>query len=135
ITGSAWVLGLAGFSGQFPAFFLAPVAGVWIDRWNRLQLLKITQFLSVLQSFALAAVVFSNHVTVWNVILLTMFQGIVNAFDMPARQTFVIEMVTDRADLPNAIALNSSMVNGSRLIGPTIAGLVIGVAGEGYCFL
>src|SRR5205085_2950382 len=135
VTNSAWLLGFVGFSGQLPAFFLAPFAGVWIDRWNRLSILKITQVLAMLQSFALAAVVFTNHVTVWNIALLTMFQGFVNAFDMPARQSFVVEMIRDRADLANAIALNSTMVNGSRLIGPTIAGFVIAFGGEGYCFL
>src|SRR2546426_9963581 len=135
VTNSAWLLGLVGFSGQLPAFFLAPFAGVWIDRWNRLRILKITQLLSMIQSFALVAVVFTNHTTVWNIALLTMFQGIVNAFDMPARQSFIVEMIQDRADLANAIALNSSMVNGSRLIGPSIAGFVIAFAGEGYCFL
>jgi MFS family permease len=135
VTNSAWLLGLVGFSGQLPAFFLAPFAGVWIDRWNRLSILKITQLLSMLQSFALVAVVFTNHTTVWNIALLTMFQGIVNAFDMPARQSFVVEMIQDRADLANAIALNSTMVNGSRLVGPTIAGFVIAFGGEGYCFL
>src|SRR6266550_3182288 len=135
VTNSAWLLGFVGFSGQLPAFFLAPFAGVWIDRWNRLSILKITQVLAMLQSFALAAVVFTNHVTVWNIALLTMFQGFVNAFDMPARQSFVVEMIRDRADLANAIALNSMMVNGSRLIGPSIAGFVIAFAGEAYCFL
>ena len=89
----------------------------------------------MLQSFALAALTFSGRVNIWHVAALMMFQGIVNAFDMPARQTFVIEMVQDRADLPNAIALNSSMLNGSRLIGPSIAGAIIAFAGEGYCFL
>src|SRR5216684_488114 len=112
VTNSAWLLGFIGFSGQLPAFFLAPFAGVWIDRWNRLSILKITQLLSMIESFALVAVVFTNHTTVWNIALLTMFQG-----------------------LANAIALNSSMVNGSRLIGPSIAGFVIAFAGEGYCFL
>jgi len=135
MTNSAWLLGLVGFSGQLPAFFLAPFAGVWIDRWDRLSILKITQLLSMIQSFALAAGVFTNHMTVWNIALLTMFQGIVNAFDMPARQSFVVEMIQDRADLANAIALNSSMVNGARLIGPSIAGFVIALAGESYCFL
>jgi MFS family permease len=135
VTNSAWLLGFVGFSGQLPAFFLAPFAGVWIDRWNRLSILKITQVLAMLQSFALAAVVFTNHVTVWNIALLTMFQGFVNAFDMPARQSFVVEMIRDRADLANAIALNSMMVNGSRLIGPSIAGFVIAFAGEASCFL
>jgi MFS family permease len=135
VTNSAWLLGLVGFSGQLPAFFLAPFAGVWIDRWSRLSILKITQLLSMIQSFALGAVVLTNHMTVWNIALLTMFQGIVNAFDMPARQSFVVEMIQDRADLANAIALNSSMVNGARLIGPSIAGFVIAFAGEAYCFL
>jgi MFS family permease len=135
LTNSAWLLGLVGFSGQIPAFFLAPFAGVWVDHWDRLRILKVTQTLSMLESFGLAAIVFSGHVSVWNVVLLTMFQGVVNAVDMPARQTFLLDMVGDRADLSNAIALNSSMVNGARLIGPSIAGVVIGVAGEGACFL
>ena len=135
VTKSAWLLGFVGFSGQLPAFFLAPFAGVWIDRWNRLNILKITQLLSMLESFALAAVVLTNHTTVWNIALLTMFQGVVNAFDMPARQAFVVEMIRDRADLANAIALNSTMVNGSRLIGPSIAGFVIAFGSEAYCFL
>src|SRR4051812_45541813 len=135
LTNSAWLLGLVSFSGQLPAFFLLPFAGVWVDRWNRHRILKITQFLSMLESFALAAVVFSGHANVWNIIALTAFQGMVNAVDMPARQAFMIEMVNDRADLGNAIALNSSMVNGARLIGPSIAGLVIALVGEAYCFL
>jgi MFS family permease len=135
LTNSPWLLGFVGFSGQIPAFFLAPFAGVWVDRWDRLRILKITQTLSMLESFGLAAIVFSGHVSVWNVVLLTMFQGVVNAVDMPARQTFLVDMVGDRADLSNAIALNSSMVNSARLIGPSIAGIVIGIAGEGVCFL
>ena len=135
LTNSAWLLGFVGFSGQLPAFFIAPFAGVWVDRWNRHRILKITQTLSMMESFALAAVVFTGHANVWNIVLLTAFQGVVNAVDMPARQAFLVEMVTDRADLANAIALNSSMVNGARLIGPSIAGIVIGFAGEAYCFL
>jgi MFS family permease len=135
LTNSAWLLGFVGFSGQIPAFFMAPFAGVWVDRWNRHRILKITQTLSMIESFALAAVVFTGHVSVWNIVGLTMFQGVVNAVDMPARQAFLVEMVNDRADLANAIALNSSMVNGARLIGPSIAGIVIGIAGEAYCFL
>jgi MFS family permease len=135
LTGSAWLLGFVGFSGQLPAFFLAPFAGVWVDRWNRHRILKITQTLSMLESFALAGVVLTGHTNVWNIVFLTAFQGVVNAVDMPARQAFLVEMVTDRADLANAIALNSSMVNGARLIGPSIAGIVIGFAGEAYCFL
>jgi MFS family permease len=135
LTNSAWLLGFVGFSGQIPAFFMAPFAGVWVDRWNRHRILKITQTLSMIESFALAAVVFTGHTSVWNIVGLTMFQGVVNAVDMPARQAFLVEMVEDRADLANAIALNSSMVNGARLIGPSIAGIIIGIAGEAYCFL
>jgi MFS family permease len=135
MTNSAWLLGFVGFAGQIPAFFIVPFAGVWVDRWDRLRILKITQTLSMLESFALAVLVFSGHANVWGITLLTMFQGIVNAVDMPARQTFLVDMVSDRADLPNAIALNSSMVNSARLIGPTIAGIVIAIAGEGACFL
>jgi MFS family permease len=135
VTSSPWLLGLLGFSGQLPALFMVPFAGVWIDRWNRHRILKITQTLSMLQSFALATVVFTGHAHVWNIILLTMFQGIVNAVDMPTRQAFLVEMVEDRGDLPNAIALNSSMVNGARLIGPSLAGVIIAAAGERWCFL
>jgi MFS family permease len=135
LTNSALLLGIVGFSGQIPAFLLTPFAGVWVDRLNRHSVLKWTQLLAMLQSFALAALTLSGRVQIWHIVALMMFQGIVNAFDMPARQTFVIEMVEDRADLPNAIALNSSMMNGSRLIGPSIAGAIIAFAGEGYCFL
>jgi MFS family permease len=135
ITHSALLLGVVSFSGQLPAFFLSPFAGVWVDRWNRHRVLKITQILSMLESFALAALALSGRITIWQVVLLTMFQGAVNAFDMPARQAFVIEMIEDRADLANAIALNSLMVNGARLVGPSIAGMVIAAANEGFCFL
>jgi MFS family permease len=135
MTNSAWLLGFVGFAGQIPAFFIVPFAGVWVDRWDRLRILKITQTLSMLESFALAVLVFSGHANVLGITLLTMFQGIVNAVDMPARQTFLVDMVTERTDVPNAIALNSSMVNSARLIGPTIAGIVIAIAGEGACFL
>src|SRR5678815_1020650 len=135
MTSSAWLLGLVGFAGQIPAFFIVPFAGVWVDRWDRLRILKITQTLSMLESFALAGLVFSGHASVLGITLLTMFQGIVNAVDMPARQTFIVDMVANREDLPNAIALNSSMVNSARLIGPSIAGIVIALAGEGACFL
>ena len=135
VTGSAWLLGLVGFSGQVPALLLTPFAGVWVDRWNLHRTLKITQALSMAESFALAALALSGRINTWEIIALTAFQGAVNAFDMPARQAFLIEMITDRADLSNAIALNSSMVNGARLIGPSIAGMIIAVAGEGYCFL
>ncbi len=135
VTNSAWLLGLVGFSGQMPALLLTPFAGVWVDRLNRHRVLKITQLLSMLESFALAALALSGHIRIWHIVVLTMFQGAVNAFDMPARQAFLVQMIEDRADLANAIALNSSMVNGARLIGPSVAGVIIAVAGEGYCFL
>src|SRR5438874_4681822 len=135
VTKSAFLLGFVGFSGQLPALILTPFAGVWVDRWNRHRVLKVTQLLSMLESFALAALALGGWINIWQIIALTMFQGAVNAFDMPARQAFLVEMIEDRADLSNAIALNSSMVNGARLIGPSIAGAIIAVASEGYCFL
>jgi MFS family permease len=135
LTNSPWLLGIVGFSGQIPALFLMAVAGVWVDRWDRHRVLKVTQVLAMLQSFALAALALSGRIQVWQIIGLAMFQGVINSFDMPARQSFVIEMIEDRADLSNAIALNSTMVNGARLIGPSIAGAVIALAGEGFCFL
>jgi len=135
LTGSAWLLGVVGFASRIPTFFLAPFAGVWVDRWNRHRTLVVTQILSMLQSFALAGLALAGIITVREVIWLGLAQGIINAFDMPTRQAFVIQMVEDRADLGNAIALNSSMVNMARLIGPSIAGVIIAAVGEGYCFL
>jgi MFS family permease len=135
LTDSALLLGLVGFAGQIPTFLLAAFAGVWVDRWNRHRVLVITQVLAMIQSFALAALTLAHRITVWDVICLGAFQGLINAFDMPARQAFVVEMVEDRADLGNAIALNSSMVNMARLVGPSLAGIIIAAVGEGYCFL
>ncbi len=135
LTNSALMLGIVGFAGQLPALFLGPFAGVWVDRLNLHRLLKLTQTLSMLESFALAALALSGQIQIWHVIALTMFQGAINAFDFPGRQAFLVQMIEDRADLANAIALNSSMVNSSRLIGPSVAGVIIAVAGEGYCFL
>jgi MFS family permease len=135
LTGSAWLLGIVGFAARIPTFVLGPFAGVWVDRWNRQGTLVVTQILSMVQSFALAWLALSGMITIREVIWLGLAQGIINAFDMPARQAFVIQMVEDRADLGNAIALNSSMVNAARLLGPSIAGVVIAALGEGYCFL
>jgi MFS family permease len=135
LSGSASVLGLVGFTGQIPTFVLAPLAGVWVDRWGRYRVLCVTQVLSMLQSFALAGLALTGRIDVAWILVLSAFQGVVNAFDTPARQAFVVEMVEDRADLPNAIALNSSMVNGARLIGPSVAGVIIAASGEGWCFL
>ena len=134
LTGSVLLLGLVGFAGQIPTLILAPFAGVLVDRWNRHRILVVTQILSMLQSFALAGLAFAGIITVTDVLLLQAAQGIINAFDTPARQSFVVEMVEDRADLPNAIALNSSMVNLSRVIGPSIGGVIIAAAGEAWCF-
>src|SRR5215469_12799209 len=135
LTKSAFLLGLVGFSGQIPFLILGPVAGVWVDRWNRHRVLVVTQVPSMLQSFALAVLALSGRITFWEILALSLFQGAINAFDMPGRQAFLIEMVEAREDLANAVALNSSMVNASRLIGPSLAGIIIAVAGEGYCFL
>jgi MFS family permease len=135
LTDSALLLGITGFAGQIPAFFLAPIAGVWLDRWDKHRALVVTQVLAMLQSFALAALALSGRINIWWILFLVLAQGIINAFDMPARQSFVIEMIERRGDLSNAIALNSSMVNGTRLIGPAIAGIVIAAVGEGWCFL
>lgn len=135
LTGSAFLLGMVGFAGQIPTFLLTPIAGVLVDRWNRHRILVITQVLSMVQSFALAVLTMSGIITVWHIIALSILQGLVNAFDMPGRQSFVIEMVENKEDLGNAIALNSSMVNGARLLGPSIAGILIAAAGEGICFL
>src|SRR5579884_1596333 len=135
LTHSALLLGLVSFAGQIPTFLLAPFAGVWVDRWNRHRALVVTQILSMVQSFALAALALTGVIRVWEVIVLMLFQGVVNAFDMPTRQAFVVQMIDRPEDLGNAIALNSSMVNGARLIGPAVAGLIIAAVGEGYCFL
>jgi predicted MFS family arabinose efflux permease len=134
LTGSVLLLGVVGFCSQIPTLILAPFAGVMVDRLNRHKILVITQILSMLQSFALAALSFADIITVRDVLLLQAAQGIINAFDTPARQAFVVEMVDDRDDLPNAIALNSSMVNLSRVIGPSIGGLIIAAVGEAWCF-
>jgi|KBSSwiStaDraftv2_1062776.scaffolds.fasta_scaffold41633_4 MFS family permease len=134
LTGSAFLLGAVGFAGQIPSFVLAPFAGVFVDRWNRHRLLVVTQVLAMLQSAGLAVLTLTGTIQIWHVIALAIFQGLINAFDMPARQSFVVQMVEDRADLPNAIALNSTLVNGARLIGPSVAGVVIALVGEGWCF-
>jgi MFS family permease len=135
LTGSALLLGVVGFAGQIPSFLLAPFAGVLVDRWNRHRLLIATQVLALLQSLALAILALTGVVQIWHVILLSVLQGLINAFDMPARQAFVVEMVEKREDLANAIALNSSMVNAARLLGPSIGGVIIAAVGEGWCFM
>ncbi len=135
LTHSALMLGVVGFSGQILTFLLAPFAGVWVDRMDRRRLLVVTQAASGVQSLLLAVLTLSRVITIDEVLLLAAVQGFVDAFDMPARQSFVVKMVDRREDLPNAIALNSSLVQLARLIGPVVAGWIIAVSNEGYCFL
>ncbi len=140
LTGSALLLGVVGFAGQIPTFILAPFAGVLVDRVNRRNLLVWTQVLAGVQSLVMAGLTLARVITIHEIIALSALQGLINAFDMPGRQSFLVQMITgesgatDRQDLGNAIALNSSMVNLARLIGPALAGIVIASVGEGYCF-
>ena len=134
LTHSALLLGVVSFSSQIVAFALGPVAGVWVERLDRRKLLVWTQAGGAIQSLALAALTLTHLITLWEIIALSALQGLINAFDMPARQSFLVQMVDDRSDLGNAIAINSSMNNGARLLGPAIAGLVIAAVGEGWCF-
>lgn len=134
MTGSAMFLGIVGFTSQIPSFLLAPVAGVLADRWEKRRLLFATQFLALAQAAMLSIVVLTGIVQIWQIILLSLFLGVVSAFDIPVRQSFVVQMVDSHNDLSNAIAINSFMVNGARLIGPTIAGLLVASVGEGVCF-
>lgn len=135
LTGSALLLGTVSFAGQIPTFLFAPFAGVWVDRLDRRQVLVWTQILSMIQSLSLAALTLSGHITIPLLVTLSIAQGVINAFDMPGRQAFTVQMVEDRNDLSNAIAINSSMVNVARLVGPSLAGMLIAVSSEGWCFL
>jgi MFS family permease len=135
LTGSPILLGVVGFAGQFPTFLFAPFTGVLVDRWPLRRTLVITQCCAMLQSFALAFFALRGTITVYHLIVLAVVQGLINAVDLPARQAFVVELVDDRSDLPNAIALNSSMVNAARLLGPSAAGVLIALVGEGLCYL
>ena len=135
LTGSAFLLGVVGFAGQIPTFLLAPFTGVLTDRWNRYHILIVTQILAMIQALVLASLFFIEAIDVWHIILLSIFMGFINAFDMPARQSFVVEMVENREDLGNAIALNSLMVNGARMLGPAVAGILIAATNEGICIL
>ncbi len=141
LTGSELLLGVVGFSSQILTFAAAPFAGVLADRVNKRALLVVTQSVAALQALILAILTLVKHadgtpvIQVWHIIALSALLGLVMGFDMPTRQSFVVEMLEDRADLPNAIALNSFMFNGARLIGPSVAGIVIKLVGEGTCFL
>ncbi len=135
LTNSAFLLGIVGFLGQIPTFLLAPFAGVIADKYNRHRVLIVTQTLAMLQALILSALVLANCITVGHIMTLSIFLGLVNSFDIPVRQAFTVEMIEEREDLGNAIALNSSMVNAARLLGPSLAGILIAGLGEGICFL
>src|SRR5450755_278585 len=134
LTHSKFMLGVTLFATMFPSFLLSFLGGVVSDRYNRYKILLLTQVVSMIQAILLTLLIFFRHYSVWEIISLSVFLGIVNAFDVPARQSLVYEMVDDKKDLPNALALNSSMVNLSRLIGPAIAGLIIERFGDDVCF-
>ncbi|MHB1921680.1 MAG: MFS transporter [Chitinophagaceae bacterium] len=135
VTHSAYMLGLAAFASQFPTFILSPYAGVITDRYNRHRILLITQTASMIQASILAYSVLSGHFTITEILLLSALLGTINSFDIPSRQSLMIDLVEDRAQLSNAIALNSTMVNFAKLIGPAIAGVLLATVGEGICFL
>jgi MFS family permease len=135
MTGSAFLLGVVSFAGQIPTFLLAPFAGVFTDRFNRYRVLLITQIVSLIQALILAILALTGSIQMWHIVTLSIILGCINAFDVPSRHSFVIEMVEKKEDLGNAIALNSMMFNGARLIGPSIAGVILATAGEGICFL
>jgi len=135
LTGSALLLGTVSFAGQIPTFLCAPFAGVWVDRLDRRKVLVWTQTLSMVQSLGLAVLTLSHWITVPWILAFSVMQGLINAFDMPGRQAFMVQMVEDKRDLGNAIAINSSMVNVARLIGPSLAGMLIAATSEGWCFL
>src|SRR6201996_8394437 len=135
LTHSTFMLGLTLFASQFPSFLFSLMGGVVSDRYNRYRVLLVTQVASMIQAILLAVLIFANHYQVWEILSLSVLLGIINAFDVPARQSLVYEMVDDKNDLSNALALNSSMVNLSRLIGPALAGIVLETFGDGTCFL
>jgi len=133
LTGSSLLLGIVAFAGQFPVFLFAPLGGMAADRFNRRSIVIATQTSSMILAAFLAGLTLSHRITVWEIMLIDTLQGIVNAFDIPARQAFLVEMV-GREDLMNAIALNSSMFNGARIVGPSVAGILVATIGEGWCF-
>ena len=135
LTHSAWLLGVVGFATGIPTFVMAPFAGVVIDRVDRHRLIILTQVLSMAQALLLAGLMYSGRLAVWHVVALSLLLGCINALDMPARQAFLIQLLDRREHLTNAIALNSSMFNGARLVGPLVAGFLIAAAGEALCFL
>lgn len=135
LTGSVFLLGLIGFTTQIPTFILTPFTGVIIDRQDCLKIMRGAQVLFMIHAFVMAFLVLSGLIEVWHIIVLSIIFGVINAFDAPSRQSLVIDLIDDPANLSNAIALNSAIFNGARLVGPAIAGMVIAVVGEGICFL
>jgi len=135
MTGSVFLLGVVGFASQIPVSILAPFAGVLADRWDRYRILIATQTLAMAQALAVYSLVATGRIEVWQIVGLSVFLGVVNAFDVPARQAFVFDLVERREELGNAIALNSLMFNAARLVGPSVAGMMIAVSGEKTCFL
>jgi MFS family permease len=134
MTGSALLLGIVGFAGQIPSFLFSPVAGVLTDRWSRYRVLLVSQILSLIHAFLLAWLTLSGHIQVWQLITLSFIIGCINVFDVPSRQSFIIDMLEKKEDLGNAIALNSVMFNGARLIGPSVAGVILATTSAGICF-
>ena len=135
MTNSVFMLGVVGFASQIPAFILSPFTGVLADRHNRHKILLLTQLLAMLQAFILAFLTLTGNIAVWHIIAMGVFLGCVNALDIPARHSFILQMIEEKENLGNAIALNSMMFNLARLIGPSVAGVLIAIAGEGVCFL
>jgi len=135
LTGSVFMLGLVGFTTQIPTFILTPFTGVVTDRYNRLKIMIWAQVLFMIHAFVMAFLVLNNMIEVWHIVALSVIFGIINAFDAPARQSLVIDLIDDPKNLGNAIALNSAIFNGARLVGPAIGGMAIAVVGEGFCFL
>ena len=135
LTNSPLMLGLTGFIGQIPSFVLTPFGGVIVERVNRRRLLVITQILAMIQSLTLAGLTLTGNINIWLILGLGFFQGLINAVDAPARNIFVKDIIERPDDLASAIALNSSLITGARLIGPAIAGVIIARVGAGYCFL
>src|SRR5215475_4986555 len=135
LTGSPFMLGATSFAAQFPILVLAPFAGLLSDRFDRKRLLIVTQSVLMLQASVLAALTLSGLVQIWHVLAAALFYGVAMGFDTPVRQSLLIELLDDHTDLPNAIALNAMLMNSSRLVGPSIAGLMLALVSEGVCFL
>ncbi|MCI1273820.1 MAG: MFS transporter [Clostridiaceae bacterium] len=135
LTNSAFLMGLVCFVSTLPALILSPFAGVFIDRMEKKKALVFVQFSFLIEAFILAVLTLTNLLNIWNVLIISLFMGVSNAIDMPLRQAFVVQLVDDNEDLSNAISLNSSCFNLARLIGPAIAGVLIAIIGEGWCFM